>query len=377
MIDKALVICCPSCESSHIIHYGRTNKGTERFHCMDCNKTWSDYLKRECPSIVELVEEYLLGETYRQLQEKYHLSSHHLNERIRCFLSHLPNWECFIDLCVPKNRDSRLIHLFGLEFNCYDHEINDHKMYLALAVDAISTLVLGFEIGNIGSDDIWYYLLDRLNCRGIICPIFLSTSLPQIDDALKLIFPQSTQLTNYYRYVYDRDLQKRVKLTKETDRLLTEAFASYQNVIKPQFREYSFMFKEKNMRDILQLSRNYFVQRLETRITTRTLRRIEGLKEHFIERFKGFRILKDDPFPLVNGWIAQSMLQPLDFGFSRLSLYMQIPVNTFFKDFSENKLPEKMNFDERSDEMRKFVIEIAIRGLQISNFILPKEEAFW
>ncbi|MBM2816368.1 MAG: hypothetical protein HW421_3130 [Ignavibacteria bacterium] len=377
-------ITCPCCMSNNIIHYGRTRKGTKRFHCAECNKTWSDYQKNPCPCLEELVEEYLSGESYRHLQDKYHASAHHLNERIRSFLTKLPSWENYVDTCVPKYRESRLIHLIDLSFHCYDDSTSEngnngdhnHTMYLALAVDALSNLILGFEIDNKESKDIWYYLLDRLNCRGILCPVYMSKGSKYVEEVLSEILPHSTHLTQYFRKVFDRDLQNRIKMTYETDRLLTEAFASYQSVIKPQFREYSFLFKEKKMREILEKSKIYFKERLETRIITRSFRRIEGLKEHFIERFKGFRILKENPYPLVNGWIAQSMLSPLDFGFSRLSLYMQTPVQTSFKQFSNNQLPIPLDISEESDEMRKFVIEIAIRGLQISNFMLPRDNSF-
>ncbi|MFW6276471.1 MAG: hypothetical protein ACOC2K_02220, partial [Bacteroidota bacterium] len=85
----------------------------------------------------------------------------------------------------------------------------------------------------------------------------------------------------------------------------------------------------------------------------------------FKTRFEKFHMLKENPEPIINGWIAKQMLEPLEMGFSRLSLYMQLPAKTGFKDFSCGNTPEIIPLPNDSAELKNFIIEIATRGLQL------------
>jgi hypothetical protein len=79
-------------------------------------------------------------------------------------------------------------------------------------------------------------------------------------------------------------------------------------------------------------------------------------------------MIKDDPYPVINGWISLWMLQRLDMGFSRLSIYLQIPCSTSFKKFSCGEKPIVLNLDDESPLLKTFVIEIASRSLQLPIF---------
>jgi hypothetical protein len=93
--------------------------------------------------------------------------------------------------------------------------------------------------------------------------------------------------------------------------------------------------------------------------------RFEGLLSAFHKRFEKFHMLKYDPFPIINGWIAWWMLAPLPIGFSRLSLYLQHPHETHFTNFNCGTLPKSLDLPLDSEEMRTFVIELAVRSLHI------------
>ena len=97
----------------------------------------------------------------------------------------------------------------------------------------------------------------------------------------------------------------------------------------------------------------------------RSSTRFEGLISAFKSRFEKFHLIKYDPYPIINGWIAWWMLVPLTIGFSRLALYFQHPCKTYFKNFNCGSLPECWELPIDSPEMKRFIIELAVRALHI------------
>jgi hypothetical protein len=59
------------------------------------------------------------------------------------------------------------------------------------------------------------------------------------------------------------------------------------------------------------------------------------------------------------------MLAPLPIGFNRLSLYLQHPCETHFTNFNCGTMPKSLDLPLYSEEMRTFVIELAVRSLHI------------
>jgi hypothetical protein len=119
------------------------------------------------------------------------------------------------------------------------------------------------------------------------------------------------------------------------------------------------------MKQIVLDSKEYFLQRLQERINKRSTIRFEGLLNAFQRRFEKFHMIKYDPLPIINGWIAWWMLVPLPIGFSRLSLYLQHPFKTYFKNFNCGTLPVPMKLSIESPEMKTFIVELAVRSLHI------------
>ncbi len=356
---------CPFCNSSKIIKHGKTSANIQRYRCLYCNKTWvQNKSQKQTPDIGTLTEAYLKGYSYRDLRSIYQSSPIRINQKIREYLTGCSSWEEYLDACTPKH-ESRLIHLVGKKFKCKVCNDNEHSMYLALAIDAFSTVVLGFELGRGDSKEIWIRLLDRLNCRGFTCPTFMSYGFKTIEDAIKVVFPYSSTFINYTRTCYDKNLKKELFYAPDIRELIMEAVNAYKISQSCQLKNYLVVFKDKKMRELVLNSRGYFINRLQERVNKRSNIRFEGMLKAFQKRFEKFHMIKYDPLPIINGWIAWWMLAPLPIGFSRLSLYLQHPHKTTFKSFNCGTLPVPLKLEIDSEEMRTFIIELAVRALQI------------
>ncbi|MCL4538659.1 MAG: transposase [Bacteroidetes bacterium] len=363
MLQTDLV--CPFCHSSKVVKHGKTSANKLRYRCTCCKRTWvKNGVDRQSPDFGGLAGAYLSGSSYRDLRSVYRSSPIRINQKIREYLSGCSSWEEYLDASTPKH-DSRLIHLVGKKFKANVCESREHSMYLALAIDALSTAVLGFEIGESESENVWMALLDRMNCRGFVCPTFMSYGFKVIEDALKVVFPYSETLHNFTRTCYDKHLKDEVFHSVDTKKLIREAINAHMNDHSCRFEDYLVIFKDKRMKQIVLDSRDCFVKRLQERISQQPVTRFEGLLGAFETRFEKFHMIKYDPYPIINAWIAWWMLEPLPIGFSRLSLYLQCPCETHFKNFNCGTLPKPLGLSIDSPEMRTFVVELAVRSLQL------------
>jgi hypothetical protein len=238
-------------------------------------------------------------------------------------------------------------------------------MFLALAIDALSTVVLGFEIGKRESHDLWVTLLDRMNCRGILCPTFMSYGSQLIEDSLKVVFPFASSFHNFTRTFYDKDLKNKIYHSIDNRQLILEAVNTYEANKRFHLENYLVIFKDKQMKNLVLSSQEKVVNRLKERMQMKNKTRFEGLLAAFHKRFEKFHMIHYDPYPIINGWIAWWMLAALPIGFSRLSLYLQQPHVTHFTNFNCGTLPEPLNLSLESNQMRTFVIELAVRSMHI------------
>jgi hypothetical protein len=356
---------CPFCNSSRIIKHGKTSADIQRYRCRFCHKTWvENKISRLAPDYGSLTEAYFSGYSYRDLCSIYHSSPIRINQKIREYLKECPSWEDYLDAATNKH-EARLIHLVGKKFKCSSSNNREHTMYLALAIDALSTVVLGFEVGKGESKEIWIRLLDRMNCRGFVCPTFMSYGLKTIEDALKVVFPYSTTYNHYTRACYDKHLKSELYYAPDLKKLIMEAINAYKTNQSCQLKDYLVIFKDKSMKEIVLNSKGYFIDRLQERIKEKPIIRFEGLLRAFQKRFEKFHMIKYDPLPIINGWIAWWMLVPLPIGFSRLSLYLQQPCRTYFNNFNCGTLPVPMDLPKNSPEMKTFIVELAVRSLHI------------
>jgi len=356
---------CPFCHSTRIIKHGKTSTNNPRYRCRYCQKTWvQSKLFKPTPDFGELAEAYLSGLSYRDLRSIYHSSPTRINQKIREYLTGCCQWEDYIDAASPKH-EARLIHLVGKKFKCNSCDSKDNFMFIAMAIDALSSVVLGFEIAKRESKDVWTTLLDRLNCRGFICPTFMSYGSKIIEDSLKIVFPYSTSYINFTRTCYDNKLKKDLYYSIDSRKLIMEAINAYETNQFTKLENYLIIFKDKRMKNIVLNSKDDFFNRLNERIKMKRTTRFEGLLAAFQARFEKFHMIKYDPAPIINGWIAWWMLIPLPIGFSRLSLYLQKPYETHFKNFNCGSPPKPLDLPLDSPEMKTFIIELAVRSSHI------------
>lgn len=359
---------CPFCKSKHVRRHGTTPKGSVRFRCLSCKKTWTlRDSNKESPDSDILTSIYLQGLSYRQIRAIYQMSPMRLNQRIRDFLTGCPSWEDYLDSCV-KDHNYKVITLYGAPLQT-SHKGRDGKnLHIALAVDAMATVVIGYECASEESVPMWRKLLTRLVDRKVKNPRFLyDASNSFIEKAIKEIYPDSPTKDFSFRFVYDQKLQERVGSPSGAEDMMDNTII---NILSPFdfFSDgYLSIFKDPRMKKVILGEREQVLHRLLTRLRRIGTTRLEGLISALQDRFKAFRFLKEDPRPIINGWIAWYMVQTLEIGYSRLSLYMQKPVSTGFKNFSCGQIPEPMIIDNQ-DRLVRFVVEIATRRLQLPLF---------
>lgn len=359
---------CLYCKSKKVIKHGKTSTGNRRYRCRNCGKTWVlEKIETVRPDISDIAEAYLNGRTCRDLVSIYRSSPLRINQKIREFLDGCPNWEDYLDAFIPKH-EPRMIFLVGKSFSCSCKGSKDNTMYLAMAVDALSSTVLGFQIGQKESQIVWLSLLDRLNCRGILCPTFMANTTKNIEDAVQTVFPYSSLRIFYHRAYRDKELRCCLSRFPINIKLVNDALKAYDSMKNKNLNKYLKNTSDQRLRDILQSSLELFTKRLKERLDMGRKTRIDGLLTNFKTRFEKFHMLKDDPYPVVNGWIAKTMLTRLENGFSRISIYSQIPSSTSFKMFSCGQMPVSLKFKIDSPLLKSFVIEISTRGLQIPMF---------
>jgi hypothetical protein len=91
----------------------------------------------------------------------------------------------------------------------------------------------------------------------------------------------------------------------------------------------------------------------------------DSLPNLFQKRFEKFHLLKEDPFPIINSWVAYQMLTPDNFGISKLSLYTQEPYNINFKHFVNNKIKTADLEHLERPFLEQMLLEVVVRGLEL------------
>ncbi|MBM2814232.1 MAG: hypothetical protein HW421_994 [Ignavibacteria bacterium] len=364
-MDNITFSNCIFCKSTKVIKHGKTSTGNPRFRCRVCNKTWVvEKNEPERPDLADVTVAYLGGRTCRDLVSVYHSSPLRINQKIREFLNQCPHWEEYIDSIV-QNHEVRIIYLIGRSFSCATKGSHSNSKFLALAVDALSTVILGYEIDDTETQQTWQKLLERMKKRNINCPSFMSNGSRLIEDSVHATYPNATVRINYHRAYRDKELMCCIYRLPINNKLLNDAVKIYNSLDNRNLNKYLKNTIDKKLQDILFSSQEEFIRRVKERLENKTKIRIEGLTTSFQARFEKFHMLKDDPYPLINGWVADNMLKPLHFGFSRLSLYSQSPIVTSFKKFSMREMPEPVDLTDDTQLLKTFVIEVAARGLQL------------
>jgi transposase-like protein len=360
-----MIPTCPYCSSNKVIKHGRTTTGNTRFRCRNCGKTWvlekSETIR---PDLSEIVESYLGGSTCRELVSVYKSSPLRINQKIREFLEGCPRWEDYIDACLDIH-EPRLIYLIGRNFSCACKANKNNSMFLAMAIDALSNVVLGFQIDIRETKSLWSQLLSDLRTRGFICKTFMANGSKLIEEAVQSIFSESSLRIFYHRAYHDKELLCCLSHLPVNQKLINDAIRTYDSIKNKNLNFYLHNLNESKLKDFLIKNPELFSKRLKERFDNKPKIRLEGLISDFQTRFQKFHMVKDDPYPLINGWIARWMLQQLHSGFSRLSYYIQIPSETTFKNFSCGQIPVQIDLSENSPLLQSFVLDVAARAVQL------------
>ena len=359
---------CVYCYSSNVIKHGTTSKGKHRLRCRSCNKTWviekNDYIR---PDFCQIVEKYVEGSTCRELVSLYRSSPLRINQKIRNFLQNLPNWEEYLDISV-RNHNHQIIFLLGKKFACNCNHHNSNSMFLAFAIDAVSSVVLGFEIGADEEYNIWAKLLNRMKRRKILAPAFLTNGSKITEEAINSIYPKSTVKIFINRFIQDIEQDNYNYYIKINDKFCNEAINSYNSMKIYNNSNYLQKLPQKNLEIFYDGLSDLIDKRFDENFQNKYANRLEGFVATFQKRFEKFHMLKCDPYPIINGWIAENMLKRLEIGFSLLSLYLKIPVFTSFKNFTCGNLPYIVGFDKYNKIENALAIELAMRQLFIKSY---------
>ena len=200
------VLTCIYCKSTQVIRHGKTSTGNKRYRCRECGKTWvleKKEIKR--PDVSVLVEEYLQGKTCRDLVEMFHSSPLRVNQKVREYLEGVPLWEKYLDT-ISENKNFRLVYLVGKSFACACKGTSNNTMFLALAVDSLSNVVLGFQIGKKDSINTWQILLERLKKRKFKPVTFMTNGSKHIEEAAQSVYPDASLRIFYHKAYRDKEL---------------------------------------------------------------------------------------------------------------------------------------------------------------------------
>lgn len=356
---------CPFCSYNKVIKHGKTPTGNPRFRCRNCGKTW--VLEKTSPirpDMAEITESYLLGQSCRDLVDVYQSSPLRINQKIREYLEGCPDWEDYLDTVI-ESHNPRLVYLTGKKFACNAEGSKDNSMFVALAIDALSSLIIGYEIGAEEEVPIWETLLNRMNERQVTVQSFITNGTRNVEDAVRKIYPFANLRINYHKAYRDRELNCCLANSPLNNKLIYDATRIYASLNNHNLLKYLNLNDESQIEELLFSSREDFFLRIKEHLDNKGTAKIRAVTDLFQDRFEKFHMLKENPNPVINGWIAFHMLSKLDIGFSRLSLYSQVPSITKFKDFACGNKPMELNLKTDSAMLKKFVIEIAARSLEL------------
>lgn len=353
---------CIFCDSNQVIKFGKTNAGNKRFKCKSCNKTWvEEKVLLERPPTSELVESYFKGNSIRQLVPFYSASPQKINKTIREFLSNSPNWEDYIDN-LGLNQNHNIVYLIGQNFSCNCEHDDCNNNFLALAVDAMSSFVLGYQISISNTNDVWKKLIYKLSQRNIKVNTFITKIDDIIQTSIKNYYPESKHFTNVIKANRQKEINCYINKLPIKNRLIFDAVKMYDTLDNKSLNE--FLEKKKSsFSECLSVFQQDFYSEIEKRCQITKENNNDELLNDFKDRFEKFHMIKCEPTPLINGWIAYNMLKKQPCGFSRLDFYKQSPTNSNFKDFSIKKLPKKVSYNKI--DFKKFTFEIGTRLVQL------------
>lgn len=359
---------CIHCGSESTIRHGRNRIGQPRHKCKECNKTWVEgvSINTNVLDISNVSQEFLSGKTIRQLTLKTNSSPHRLNEKIRNFLSQASSWEEFLDnsSCV---RDTVLVYLQGFSFSCSALPSQDNKTFVALAFEGLSSNIIGFELATKNDSNVWDRLITRLKKRGYKVNTFITKDLKKVEKTVSTKYPDA-KLKIYLHKLRREKAVSQCALMQNSimqEKVRKDALEYYNSLDNRALETFLMGQYKKTVKEVLESSGNKFFSCVNKNCGEHSEARLEQVIENFRIRFGKFHMLKTNPFPIVNAMIGYQMLQPLACGFTRYSLYNQIPCNCTFNCFACKHFETKCKVNMTKEQLHNFVHEVTLRALQL------------
>ncbi|MBX3044054.1 MAG: IS1 family transposase [Candidatus Kapabacteria bacterium] len=365
--DKS--IKCLKCESTKFVKHGVTPKGVQRFKCLDCLKTWTDGRKSLHNIDLSYISQlYLGGKTTRELVKYYPTSPVRVNHRVRTFLNECPDWHDYIDRFLPIRKTKQLF-ISGKKFHCSWAGGESNDMYVAFAIDSMTGFILAYQLSCNDSQDVWAALFDNLKKRNINTHSFLTNGSDNSQKVLDIYYPDVDKRITYHKNYRDREIGCCLSRLSPSEKLISDSAKIYfvnGNLMLADILGYK---TESQLYSFLLRNQEEFTDIVKERLNQRTKLYNDNIPILFQKRFEKFHLLREDPVPLINSWVANMMLSPDAKGISRLALYTQKPYLLSFKDFTENKIAKPEHDGISINYLEKLLLEVTARGLELPIYV--------
>lgn len=369
-------ISCIYCNSHSVIKHGKTRSGDSRFRCKECEKTWvKGIVIYNKPDISAIAESYLLGYSICELVPFYKSSPHRINMKIREFLGETQSWEIFLD----KNsevRNTNVVYLQGVWFNCSYNSPEDNSMFVAFAIEGLSSNIIGFEIAEGNTEQVWEKLLSRMQQRGYKVKTFLTRDIKAMESPVNKYFEDSRLKLYLHKLNRDKEVAHQCCLLENKtlrDKLIDDALKFYSKLDNQSYSSYLRNKFDMDIRTCINSDCEGFFSCMMKNCGKESESRLEQLLLEFEGRFEKFHALKSEPYAIINAWVGLYMLRPMECGFTRYSLYNQVPCKCSFACFASNHNDEQCEFIPNQKELNSFANEITIRALHLPIESVVKE----
>jgi transposase-like protein len=358
-------LTCLKCNSTNFVKHGITPKGVQRYRCTVCNKTWTSSKSSQYKiDLAKISQFYLQGQTTRDLVKYYKTSPVRINQQVRSYLKHCPDWHSYIDSFID-NHSPKQIYLSGKKFHCSWNGAESNEMYVAFSMDSMTGFVIAYRVSCGESNEIWHELLNDLQKRHIKTNSFLTNGSEKSLSAVQKIFPKADIKITYHKNFRDKELGCCLSRISAGNKLIPDASKVYFSLENKSLAYSLGISEERMLQDFLNKNIYRFTEIIKTRLTNRSKMYNDSLPNLFQKRFEKFHLLKEDPFPIINSWVAYQMLTPDNFGISKLSLYTQEPYNINFKHFVNNKIKTADLEHLERPFLEQMLLEVVVRGLEL------------
>lgn len=356
---------CIKCNSSNFVKHGLTSAGVQRFRCLDCTRTW--VASKEKTSKIDLTDialHYLDGKSIRQLVKYYQTSPVRINQQIRAFFDECPDWNLYVDNHCNYHKPKQ-IFITGKKFHCSWRAEQKNEMFVAFAIDSMTNFILGYTVACGDSSEVWFELFDSLKNRNITTSSFLTNGSEKSMQALEQVYPNTDMRISYHKSHRDKELSCCLSRMTPSEKLMTDASKIYflnENVKLAQFLGIN---NESALLNFIVQNNAVFTDILTERLISRTKLMNDNLPTLFQKRFEKFHLLRENPLPIINSWIANQMLQPDKNGLTKFALYTQQPFSNKFKHFAKNKTITVKYDKSEIPFLQRLLIEVVARGLEL------------